>query len=319
MTGKKPTADRERIKRITQTIINLPTLPTVVAKMVELIDDPRSSSRSLSRLVKTDQVLTARILRLANSAYYGFPNPICSINLAIVVLGFETIKNLGLSVAVISRFARSSQDGELLDYTRFWEHSVGVAVAARLLARLHGFRSLENEAFVAGLVHDLGKVILSQYQTAQYSQTLRLVAEERLLLVRAEERVLGVTHAEVGGWLAERWNLPASLAEAIRLHHVPLTARQAPLLTAIVHFADILARAARVGNGGDPLVPPFYRGLLRVLPLQLDEQEKVDLPFYVATLREELEHADSFINIILGRPVLESGEGEPTGETVRSA
>jgi hypothetical protein len=104
---KVPGIDKDRLKRITQTIINLPTLPTVVAKMIELIDDPKSSARSLSRLVKTDQVLTARILKLANSAYYGFPNPICSINLAIVVLGFETIKNLGLSVAVISRFARA--------------------------------------------------------------------------------------------------------------------------------------------------------------------------------------------------------------------
>ncbi|MEA2062827.1 MAG: HDOD domain-containing protein, partial [Gemmatimonadota bacterium] len=261
--------DKERLKKLTQTIINLPTLPTVVAKMIELIDDPASSAHSLGRLVRTDQVLTSRILRLANSAFYGFPNPISTINLAVVVLGFDTIKNLGLSVSVIDRFVRSGKEDELLDYSRFWEHSVGVAVTSRMLARMHGFRALQSEAFVAGLIHDIGKVILSQYQTNNYSECLRIVQEEGVSLVLAEERVFEVNHSEVGWWLARRWNLPENLAEAVRLHHVPLTARKAPELSAIVHFADILTRAARIGNGGDPLVPPFYRGVLRRLPLKL--------------------------------------------------
>ena len=320
--NKAPGIQKERLKRITQTIINLPTLPTIVAKMIELIDDPKSSARSLSRLIKTDQVLTARILRLANSAYYGFPNPISSINLAIVVLGFETIKNLGLSVSVISRFARASNEGELLDYSRFWEHSVGVAVASRMLAHMHGMRAIENEAFVAGLLHDIGKVILSQYQTTAYSKCLHLVAKENILLAQAEERVFGVTHSEVGSWLAERWNLPRSLVESLRLHHLPLTARERPDLCAIVHFADILARASRIGNGGDPLVPPFYRGVLHTLPLKLDGKKRVDLNFYLDTLRGEMETADTFINIILGRPVPSREEEENESgpkDTVMSA
>jgi len=260
---KAPGIDKTHLKKITQTIINLPTLPTVVAKMVELIDDPKSSAPSLSRLVRTDQVLTARILRLANSAYYGFPNPISSINLAIVVLGFDTIKNLGLSVAVISRFTRASSEDELLDYTRFWEHSVGVAVASRMLARLHGFRAMEGEAFVAGLVHDIGKVILSQFQTARYSQAMRLVIQENISLAQAEEKVFEVAHAEVGGWLAERWN--------------------------------------------------FYRGVLHNLPLKLDENNKVDLGYYLAAIRAEMEVADTFISIILGKQPSPETEEEISG------
>lgn len=321
---KVPGIEKERLKKITQTIINLPTLPTVVAKMIELIDDPKSSARSLSRLIKTDQVLTARILKLANSAYYGFPNPICSVNLAIVVLGFETIKNLGLSVAVISRFARAHKGEELLDYSRFWEHSVGVAVASRMLARIHGFRAIESEAFVAGLIHDIGKVILSQFHTASYSECLRLVAEDKILLARAEERVFGVNHAEVGGWLAERWNLPDSLVEAIKLHHVPLTARIRPELSALVHFGDIITRAAHIGSGGDSLVPPFYRGVLHTLHLQLDNgnNNRVDLDYYLGAIREEMENADTFIKIILGRtPVYREEEETESGATdsVKSA
>ncbi len=307
--------DTERLKRITRTIINLPTLPTVVAKMIELIDDPQSSARSLSRIIKTDQVLTTRILRMANSAYYGFPNPISSINLAIVVLGFDTIRNLGLSVAVISRLSRAANGDELLDYTRFWEHSAAVAVASRMLARMHGYRSMESEAFVAGLIHDIGKLILSQYQTSNYSKCLQIVSTERISLAAAEERVFGVTHAEVGSWLAGRWNLPDALTEAIRLHHIPLAARAKPELTAIVHFANILARAAKIGNGGDPLVPSFYRGVLHSLPLQLDENDKVDLSFYLAEFNQEMEQVDSFINIILGRqPAVERDNDEFDGK-----
>ncbi|MEA1997149.1 MAG: HDOD domain-containing protein, partial [Gemmatimonadota bacterium] len=227
-SDKSPAKGRKHLKRITQSIISLPTLPTVVAKMIQMIDDPKSSARSLSRLIRSDQVLTARILRLANSSFYGFPNPIASVNLAIVALGYETVKNLGLSVSVISRFAKAGQEDELLDYSRFWEHSVGVAVASRMLARMHGLPEIESEAFVAGLIHDLGKVILSQYQTARYSEALRIVENRRVLLARAEERVFGVDHSEVGGWLAERWNLPGSLVEAIRLHHRPLEAASSP-------------------------------------------------------------------------------------------
>ncbi|MBN2290597.1 MAG: HDOD domain-containing protein [Candidatus Glassbacteria bacterium] len=307
----KPRIDKERLRKITQTIINLPTLPTVVAKMIEIIDDPKSSARSLGRLVKTDQVLTTRILRLANSAFYGFPNPISTINLAVVVLGFETIKNLGLSVSIIDRFARAEKDDELLDYTRFWEHSVGVGVASQMIARMHGFRAIEGESFVAGLIHDIGKVILSQYQTHYYSECLRMVEEENILLLEAEERIFEVNHAEVGWWLAKRWNLPDALSESIRLHHVPLTAKVRPELSAIVHFADILTRAARIGNGGDPLVPPFYRGVLRRLPLRLTEENRVDMQFYLEAVRAEMEIADTFINIILGKRAPVYGGDDP--------
>jgi hypothetical protein len=137
------------------------------------------------------------------------------------------------------------------------------------------------------------------------------------LLARAEEEVFGVTHAEVGGWLSHRWNLPPTLTEAIRLHHLPLTAKVNPLLTAIVHFADILARAARIGNGGDPLVPPLFRGVLHSLPLRLDGHKKVDLPYYLAALHEEMENVDSFVNILLGRIPAAADEEELAGDEGR--
>jgi len=303
--------DKRRLKKITQAIINLPTLPTIVAKIIESIDDPKSSAGSLTKLIKTDQVLTAKILNTANSAYYAPRYPICSINQAIVRLGFEKIKSIGLSVAVISRFARARSEGELLDYSRFWEHSVGVGAASRMLARMHDFRSIEDEAFVAGLVHDIGKVILSQFQTDNYSECLKAVATKKILLSQAEDSVFGVSHADVGSWLAQRWNLPKPLSEAIKLHHIPLTAKTKPELCAIVHFADILTRAARIGSGGDPLIPPFYRGVLHTLRLKLDGEDRVDLPFYLDALHEEMENADTLINIILGRAIApEGGEEE---------
>src|SRR5512133_1566252 len=141
--------DTLRIKRITESILGLPTLPTVVSKMIELVDNPRTSAASLSRLISTDQALTARLLKLANSAYYGFQREISTVNMAIVVLGFNTVKDMGLSLSVFDMFKEGDTAGAF-DTTQFWEHSVGCGIAARAIARFCGHR-LAGEAFVAGL------------------------------------------------------------------------------------------------------------------------------------------------------------------------
>ncbi|MCH8285272.1 HDOD domain-containing protein, partial [candidate division KSB1 bacterium] len=117
----------EQIKRIAQNVLSLPALPTIIAQMIELIDNPRTSASQLTKLISTDQVLTAKILKLANSAYYGFPRRIGTINLAIVVLGFDTIKDLGLSASIIDRFKRRSGNSSF-DMSLFWEHSIGCGV-----------------------------------------------------------------------------------------------------------------------------------------------------------------------------------------------
>ena len=194
--------DPSRIKRITESIIGLPTLPTVVSKMIELVDSPRTSAASLARLISTDQALTAKILKLANSAYYGFPREISTVNMAIVILGFNTVKDMGLSLSVFDVF-KNTESTDSFDISRFWEHSVACGVAARMLARSYRSR-YAGEAFVAGLLHDIGKVILNQYFHTEFLEIMNLTAHHALTLEEAEDKVIGTRHTQVGAWLAEK-------------------------------------------------------------------------------------------------------------------
>jgi len=142
---------QRRIKKITQSIIGLPTLPAVITQMIGLIDNPKTSGRQVAQLIATDQALTAKILKLANSAFYGFPREIATVQHAVVILGFETVKSLGLSVSVLQRFAGPSDNAQF-DRQLFWEHSIACGVSARLLAAKLRYR-LPGEAFAAGILH----------------------------------------------------------------------------------------------------------------------------------------------------------------------
>jgi HD-like signal output (HDOD) protein len=203
----------KRVKRITDSLISLPTLPTVIAKMLELVDNPKTSASSLSNLIMRDQVLTAKILKMANSSFYAFPRQIATVKLALVVLGFENVKEMALSLSVLNSF--KGENNKHFDTSMFWQHSVSVGACTRMLARETCYR-LAGEAFVAGLLHDIGKVVLNQYLPKEFAEIQTLIFEGGVPCDRAETEILGVTHAEVGAWLAERWNLPVILVEAIR-------------------------------------------------------------------------------------------------------
>ncbi|MDA0749049.1 MAG: HDOD domain-containing protein [bacterium] len=209
----------QRLRRVTEKIIGLPTLPTIITQLIGLLGNPKSSARQVAQLISTDQALTAKILKVANSAFYGFPREIATVQLAIVVLGFEQVKNLSLSVAVLKRFSKGTEH-RLFDRQRFWDHAIACGVAGRLLARKFQPK-MEGEAFVAGVLHDIGKLILIEYFAEEFSQALELAEAEEMSIAEAEEQVLGVTHADVGGWLAEKWNLPPALVQALAFHHHP--------------------------------------------------------------------------------------------------
>lgn len=242
----------QRLRQITEKIIGLPTLPTVVTQLISVVGDPASSARQIARLVSTDQALTAKILKVANSSFYGFSREIATVQLAIVVLGIEMVKNIGLSVAVLKRFSEGKEH-RLFDRQRFWAHAIGCGVAARMLALKFKERRIADEAFVAGVLHDIGKLILIEYFYEEFSEALEKADAEGLSIVDAEEQVLGVSHADVGAWLAEKWNLPAHLVHAIAYHHRPFEpdAEKPEDLVILTHMGDALIRHLRVGNSGD--------------------------------------------------------------------
>jgi len=290
---------QQRIKRITRSIIGLPTLPTVITQMIGLIDDPKTSASEVSQLISTDQALTAKILKLANSAFYGFSREIATVNHAVVVLGFETVKSLGLSVSVLERFAAGGAQTSF-DRQKFWEHSIACGVAARLLADRLRYR-VQGEAFAAGILHDIGKLILSQYFTEEFEQILSLTRDEGLYIGRAEKLVLGVTHTQIGLWLAEKWNLPDKLVTAIAYHHKPGLLKQDAELASLIHLADFLCRREKIGDGGGDKLPPLDPAALRTFGIYDDPKAALYRIFsHGEQLQEEMDKADIFTRIARG-------------------
>jgi putative nucleotidyltransferase with HDIG domain len=281
----------KRLRRVTERIIGLSALPTIVTQLIALVGDPRSSARQVARLISTDQALTAKILRVANSAFYGFPRKIATVQLAIVVLGFNAVKNLALSVTVLKRFSGGT-DHRLFDRQRFWEHAIGCGVAARMLAKRFGGR--DGEAFVAGILHDIGKLILIEYAHDEFTDALELAEQEDIPIGQAEEEVLGVTHAEVGGWLAERWNLPEPLAHSISAHHNPFALEEPDDLVLITHMADALVRFNSIGHSGDGQAPRLDPQVAAHFKRGEDLTDEMLLGSLSDGLMEEIEKAQIF-------------------------
>lgn len=254
---KTQTLDRHQLRRVTEGLVALPTLPLVASRLLEAIADPETYSEEIARIVALDPALTARTLRLANSDFYGFPRKVGSVDLAVVVLGATTVRDLVLSAAV---FQTIGANGAHL--TALWNHSMATGVAARALADRAGYR-LAGEAYAAGVLHDIGKVVLRQSFPDRFEGILALAREQKLPIAEAERGVLGSDHAEVGGWLAERWGLPADLVEAIACHHRPERAVVNPELVQLTHVANALAE--RMGHpwpkGAEPhpLHPEAWR------------------------------------------------------------
>jgi len=256
------------LKRIVRRIRDLPTLPRTVLRITELINNPRSSASDLAGVITDDQVLTARLLRLVNSAFYGFPQQISTVTRAIVLIGFDAIRNLLLTTSVFDLFAKTKA-GDQQKLEKFWDHSMACAVGAKVIANHLRYEKVE-ELFVAGLLHDIGKIIEMLYLQDDFARVEALVMEENILMVRAEEKLLAYTHAEVGRLLAERWNLPAKLANAISYHHQPDLAAENAMEASIVHLTDIFARALNVGSGGDSKMPALNPSAWELLQIKPD-------------------------------------------------
>jgi HD-like signal output (HDOD) protein len=283
----------QRIKKVTESIIGLPTLPTIVSKMIDQVDSPRTSTAALARLIASDQALTAKVLKFANSAYYGFPREISTVNMAIVVLGFNAVKEMGLSLSVFDVFKKTPSNA-YFDVTLFWEHSVGCGVAARMLARTYK-PALAGEAFVAGLLHDVGKVILKQYFDTEFAEIIKAQQERNVTLEEAELATIETTHTQIGNWLAEKWNLPELICETIRCHHTPWETDKEPLFLACVTIADYLCHISKTGQSGrfvPPVLDPRIWALFTQAGFQLDDS---GIPALLSEFLLEFDKSDNYM------------------------
>ena len=241
------------LNRIIGKIEDLPTLPRTVLKITELVNNPRSSAKDLARIITDDQVLTARLLKLVNSSFYGFPQRISTVTGAIVLLGFDAIRNLLLTTSVFDMFSNNKKLSKF-NQEKFWDHSLGCAVGAKVIGNALRHDKIE-ELFVAGLLHDIGKIVEMMFLPKQFSKIADYVNDNHALMRTAEETILGYNHAEIGKLLGERWNLPPKLISIIAHHHQPSAAGHFTMEAAIVHLADIFCRALNIGYGGDDKMP----------------------------------------------------------------
>lgn len=248
MTRFDPTDLRNRIEKLG----DLPTLPHVVQRIAAMIGRPNVSTEEIGSIIEKDQVLAAKVLRLANSPFYGFPSRIGSVSHAVIVLGFNVVKGLTLCASALSIMKDAGMD-------QLWRHSLGVAITANLLATRLEIKNPE-ELFVSGLLHDIGKVVL-YVKWSDVGNCIKdaLTTGGDRSLFEVELELTGLSHADIGGCLADAWHLPITLREPVLYHHHPTLAKEAVLQTAIVHVADVLVKGLACGNPGDDLIPPLSK------------------------------------------------------------
>jgi putative nucleotidyltransferase with HDIG domain len=270
----------QQIKTIISRIHSLPTLPQVVKKLTAMVESPDVTAQEVGKLISSDQVLGAKVLRLVNSPFYGFPGRISSITHSIILLGFNVIKGVVLSASVFDLMEQSM--------VGLWKHSLGSASIAGTLSRTLGLAEPEEIA-TACLLHDIGKVLVCFSLKDDYDEITARVAAEGCSFREAELEVLGVDHAEIGGWLAHEWNLPDRLAVPIEFHHHPLGAPKFQDRAVVIHIADAIVRAFGVGSGGDQWVG-------RITPDAWDhiEMDRVDLSALMKIILVDLDGVEHY-------------------------
>lgn len=242
------------IEQVIREIQQLPSPSAVVLEILASFDREDIEVADLVQKLGRDQGLTARVLRVANSPFYGISSKVGSVGEAVVVLGFHNVRALVAAAGIISQFPASEGDG--LDRLAFWQHGIGTGVCARVLASSVG---KEPElAFTAGLLHDIGRLVLDAYFHEEFAAAVARCTEEDATLLDAEGAVIGLDHAQVGYELARRWKFPLAIQQAIRDHHSP--EREPATLTDLVHVANALCHALDIGNAGYEMVPPLSSG-----------------------------------------------------------
>ena len=259
-------------EEVVRQIHDLPTLPEVVLRVTEMVNNPMTSANDLGNVIALDQVQTARFLKLVNSAYYGYPKEINKITTAIVILGFNSIKQLLLSTAVFDLFG--SNPNHSGHRVALMHHTIGTAIASRTIGRHLGYPELE-ELFLAGLLHDIGKVVMDQYFHKEFMAIIKKTSEEDITFLTAEQSLLDFDHTMVGQLLAKHWKLPSKLETIIANHHHPALSGSFGQETAMVHLADILTRAKQIGSGGDRVMPDLEPWSWETLGLNSEMLEQI--------------------------------------------
>jgi HD-like signal output (HDOD) protein len=258
--------------KILRSLVELPPMPNIILKAREIMEDHGSSLRDLSAVIEHDQAIVARVLALANSAYYGLSGLVSSIQHASILLGQKTLGEL-ITIAASSRLLSQKLKGYQLNPGDLWQHSLAVALGSRIIAGKKNTKLVED-AFIAGLLHDAGKIILDPYVLERKKAFNKLLKDEKRVFIEAEKEILGFDHAEVMSRATRFWRYPEIQSTAIRYHHYPLRSGNNELAF-IVHLADYAAKKAGFNSGATASSPEIDPQTLNHLGFQKEELKAI--------------------------------------------
>lgn len=287
-----------KIKKTIEKIRELPTLPLVANKINAILHDPKSSVSDLSKIIEKDQSITAKVLKLVNSAHYGLPQKVSNINRAIALLGYRNIYYIVMTLSVFDTLKNLKKRS--FDRRKFWVHSIAVGILSRKLARECNFL-LVDDIFTSGLLHDLGKVFLDGFMHEEFEAIIQKAENEGIAYIDAEHELFDVDHTMVGEWVARAWILPLHVIAGIKHHHHEIEKRsglslsQDPFID-IIRLADMSIKVGKFGHSGDGSKhhPKLEKALFRRLPLTKDDMEPI-----IADLSKDLSKSEELLNLAL--------------------
>lgn len=285
MEDKQLKEKREKTSLVLANVYNLPSMSSIMMEVSRLLDDPSTNTDTLSKMIGKDQGLSTKILSIANSPLYGLPRKVSTIDFAILIIGFQDIKNIVIALSMIESFKNKSDKN--LNQDEFWRHSILTGNAAKRIAEDLGYR-IGGEAFVAGLLHDLGIPVIHKYFHSTFLEIVKKV-EEGHTFIEAEFEMLGMTHEEIGKFLADKWNLPSPLIDCIYHHHHPAEASENEVLTAVVHLADMMTQKLELGTFYWDDTNKIDKSIIDTLKFESEEKLEEFITGYEELFKKELE------------------------------
>jgi putative nucleotidyltransferase with HDIG domain len=255
-------------EKILQSVEQLPPFPMVIQRAIQMIDDPKASAQELVDVIQYDQSLTLDVLKLCNSAYFGLRREVKSLREALVMIGFNQLLEIILS-RQSSKFFQEPCKGYDLQQGGLWRHSVACALLTKIISKRLNFEATPTH-FTAGLLHDIGKVVLSNFVKDYSEEIKKLVKNQNLSFIEAEKQILGIDHSELGGKVADKWNFPNMIVSAIRYHHTPSLAPEYYEVGQLIYLCDLVALMRGIGGGTDGLTSRVYGEVMK----QYDLKEK---------------------------------------------
>lgn len=280
-----------RPRELKEIIKEIPTLPVIYQALFHQMQDPDVSVSRISEVISQDQALTAKVLHLVNSAFYGYNKHINTISRAVVILGFQAVRSAALAISVFDYF-KDEESNPHLDMAQYWRHSIAVACICKVLAPVLNIQQAE-EAFVAGLLHDAGKLMEKRYFPEDFDEVCYAAQELHLSWFECEKALFQAHHAMIAKTVFQQWKFPSHICDAVNCHHTPVTALKAPHLASLVHVADFLSYQMDLGAPGAWAPKNCSQDALKLLEFPLD-----DFELHRSAVEEEIEQSMEILKLL---------------------